>query len=150
MRALFNSIRGKKKIYLISDMYLPQRIIAQLLRKCGYEGYEALYVSCEKGTAKSEALFDIYLKDRKRDGYKGCDCLHIGDNEIADIMNAKAAGMDAFPVMSAREMLESSSFRGLLARDLSFLDHLTIGCLCEKDGERRRGSLCRTPLLPWL
>lgn len=132
MRALFNSIRGKKKIYLISDMYLPQRIIAQLLRKCGYEGYEALYVSCEKGTAKSEALFDIYLKDRKRDGYKGCDCLHIGDNEIADIMNAKAAGMDAFPVMSAREMLESSSFRGLLAMDLSFLDHLTIGCLCEK------------------
>lgn len=132
MLELFNSIRDRKKIYLISDMYLPQTVIADLLKKCGYEGYEELYVSCEKKTSKSEALFEGYLKDRKRDGFEGADCLHIGDNEMADFRSARAAGLDAFQIMGARELLESSSYRSLLASDLNFMDHLAIGLLCER------------------
>ena len=132
MLELFNSIKGRKKIYLISDMYLPKKVIAELLKKCGYEGYDELYVSCEKRTSKNEALFEMYLEDRKRDGYEGHNCLHIGDNEVADFRSARAAGLDAFQIMGARELLESSSYRSLLASDLNFMDHLAMGLLCEK------------------
>ncbi len=132
MLELFNSIKGKKKIYLISDMYLPQNIIAELLRKCGYEGYEALYVSCEKRTAKNEELFERFLADRRLEGFEACNCLHVGDNETADIACAQAAGMDAFQVMSGRELMAGSSYRGLLAGDLTFMDHLSAGLLCER------------------
>lgn len=93
MLQLYNDLKGKKKVYLISDMYLPQEIIAGLLQKCGYEGYEGLYVSCEKRTAKSEGLFERFLENRRLDGYEGCNCLHIGDNETADLACARAAGM---------------------------------------------------------
>ncbi len=132
MLSVFNSIKGKKKIYLISDMYLPGKEIEKLLKKCGYEGYEELYVSCEKGTSKNEALFDVYLKEREQEGYRNFDCLHIGDNETADIMSPKEAGIDAFQVMSARELLESSAYRKLLSSDLCFMDHLALGLFCEK------------------
>lgn len=132
MLELFNHIKNEKKIYLISDMYLPQKAIVKLLEKCGYEGYKEIYVSCEKRTAKQEALFEMYLEDREKDGYSCGNCLHIGDNETADFMSAKAAGMNAFQIMSAREILESSSYRSLLDSDLNFMDHLAVGLLCAK------------------
>lgn len=132
MLEFFNQIKEKKKIYLISDMYLSQKIIAKILQKCGYEGYEELYVSCEKRTSKRERLYDIYIQDRKKDGYACSDCLHIGDNEAVDIRSAEEAGLDAFHIMSARELLEVSTYHKLLVPKLRFLDHLTIGLLCER------------------
>lgn len=129
---LFNRIKGKKRIYLISDMYLSREVIGGLLKKCGYDGYEELYVSCEKRTAKNEKLFEQYLEDRRREGFDAKDCLHVGDNETADIACAKAAGMDAFQVMGARELLGSSSYRGLLSGELNLMDRMAAGLLCER------------------
>ena len=132
MRDIFRSIKGKKKIYLISELDLPRETMGKLLGKCGYGGYQELYVSCEKGTAKNGELFRLFLEDRKKEGYAPRDCLHVGDNEVADIACAKEAGMDAFQVMGAGEMLGSSSYRGLLSGDLDFTDRLAAGLLAEK------------------
>lgn len=132
MLELYNGIKGKKKIYLISDMYLPKKVIEGLLKQCGYEGYEKLYVSCEERTAKNEELFEKYLEDRREDGYEAHNCFHVGDNEVADVACAEAAGMDAYQVMSARELLENSSYRGLLAGEMNFMDRLAVGLLCER------------------
>lgn len=132
MRKLYNSIQGKKEIYLISDMYLPKEVIAQLLKICGYEGYKELYVSCEKRTAKNERLFERYLEDRRLDGYEASDCLHIGDNEVADIACGQAAGMDTFQVMGARELLGNSSYQGILGEEMNLMDRLAVGLLCER------------------
>ena len=132
MLELFNNIKDKKKIYLISDMYLPQKVIGELLKKCGYDGYDGLYVSCEKRTAKCEKLFQMFLEDRKYEGYESCNCLHIGDNEVADIACAEAAGMDTFQIMSAREMLGSSSYGRLLSEELNLMDRMAAGLLCER------------------
>lgn len=129
---LFDRIKRKKKIYLISDMYLSKENISKILLGCGYEGYEEIYVSCEKRKKKEEGLFEVFVKDVKKQGYNEKHCLHIGDNYIADIMGAKSAGIDAFYIMSALELLENSSYRELLKADLNFFDHLTIGLLCAK------------------
>lgn len=129
---LFNRIKRKKKIYLISDMYLSKENISKILLKCGYDGYEEIYVSCEKRKKKEEGLFELFIADIKKKGYNERCCLHIGDNYIADIMGAKSAGLDAFHIMSALELLENSSYRELLKADLDFVDHLTIGLLCAK------------------
>lgn len=129
---LFNSIKGRKKIYLISDMYLPEKFISKLLNKCGYEGYEKIYISCEWKKTKGEGLLDFFAKETQAEGYGGCDCLHIGDNYVADIMNAKAAGLDAFHIMSALQLLENSCYRDILSEQLSVMDHITVGLLCEK------------------
>lgn len=132
MLEFFNNIKDKKKIYLISDMYLPQKVIGELLKKCGYDGYDGLYVSCEKRTAKCEKLFQMFLEDRKYEGYESCNCLHIGDNEVADIACAEAVGMDTFQIMSAREMLGSSSYGRLLSEELNLMDRMAAGLLCER------------------
>ena len=79
MLELFDSIKMNKKIYLISDMYLTKDILIKVLKKCGYEGYEDIYVSCEKRRSKTEGLFDIFISDLKEVKYS----LHIGDNEIS-------------------------------------------------------------------
>ncbi len=132
MLELFLAIRGRKDIYLISDMYLPKEVIERMLKKCGYEGFTDVYVSCEKGMSKNGGLFEFFLGQMKRKGYEGADCIHIGDNEAADIKSAQDAGLHAFQVMSARELLECSSYRKLLTPNLTFVDRLAIGLLCER------------------
>lgn len=128
MLELFNDIKRKKKIYLISDMYLTKDILMKILKKCGYEDYEDIFVSCEEGSSKREGLFDIFRKK-----VKGAEHgLHIGDNYIADIMSARESGFDTFQVMSAQELLESSSYKKLLVADTGLMDHLAIGLFCEK------------------
>lgn len=128
MLELFNSIKKRKKIYLISDMYLTKEILANILETCGYKDYEDIYVSCERRCSKAEGLFDIYSKDIKDTKH----CLHIGDNRIADIMSAQRAGIAAFQVMSGQELLESSSYKQLLISESGLIDHLAIGLFCEQ------------------
>ncbi len=132
MLELFNGIKGKKEIYLISDMYLPGRIIVQLLEKCGYGGYAGIYVSCEEKAVKNRGLLDRFARRMEKKGYGRRDCLHIGDNYEADVMGARKAGMDAFRIMGARELLESSCYRRLLAPEPGFMDRMAIGLLCER------------------
>ena len=38
-----------KKIYIVSDMYLPKDVIQRILNECGYTGYQKLYLSCITG-----------------------------------------------------------------------------------------------------
>lgn len=129
---LYNDIRGRKKIYLISDMYLPKMFISKLLKKCGYEDYEEIYVSCEKRKAKGEGLLDLFAHEMQLKGYDGRVCLHIGDDHVADIMNAKAAGLDTFYIMSAFQLLENSCYRDILSKEFNLVDSITVGLLCEK------------------
>ena len=51
---------------------------------------------------------------------------------MADIMSAMHAGLDAFQVMSAQELLESSSYKKLLLSDMGLMDRLATGLFCEK------------------
>lgn len=101
-------IRHEKKVYLVSDMYLPAEVLKELLKQYGITGYTELLVSCDYQTSKPEKLFDI-LKEKAA----GKRYLHIGDNKEADYDSPKRHGMDAFLIMSAVRMMECSAYENI-------------------------------------
>lgn len=81
----------KKHIILTSDMYLDADIIKKILRKCGYEHYEKLYLSSDYKLCKAKgSLYEAVKKD-----YPACrgKILHIGDNIKGDFLAAKRKGI---------------------------------------------------------
>ena len=82
-----------RTVVLISDMYLPSEIIAQMLDKCGVRGYAKLYVSCEYGAKKRDgSLFRIVLDDLDiRPG----QLVHIGDSKRGDVLAPTKMGIMA-------------------------------------------------------
>lgn len=81
----------KKDVYLISDMYLPSKIIAEMLSHCGIEKYRELYVSCEKRENKlNGALFRRVLEDHAIDPKR---MIHFGDSVRADLLGSRRAGI---------------------------------------------------------
>ncbi len=89
-----------KELIAVSDMYLPAEQIRKMLEKCGYTALSACYVSCEYGVSKSDGgLYDLVQKERG----SGKTCIHVGDNPISDVQNARKAGWRAEPYQSVRE-----------------------------------------------
>ena len=81
---------GKKRI-LVSDMYLPQEIIEDILIEKGIKGWDAFYLSRTYNARKTTGkLFEIML--RKED-VKPNEVLHIGDNIHSDIKIPKSLGI---------------------------------------------------------
>lgn len=88
-------IKEGKKVFIISDMYLPENFLESILKRLGYKGYEKLYVSGE--LAKTKATGSIYDYVRKdNDISMKSKWLHIGDNLKSDINNAKDKGINVF------------------------------------------------------
>lgn len=84
--------KAGKKVLAVSDMYLPKTAIKAMLDKCGFVGFDKIYVSCEYGCSKSNGkLYDIVKND-----YLGKNIMHIGDNINSDIANAKKAGLKTY------------------------------------------------------
>lgn len=116
-----------KKLYIITDMYYTKEQIKEILKKFHVSQYEDILVSCENRTSKSEHLFDIYLR-KEPQGKK----LHIGDEEEADILPARKRGINTFPIMSGRRMLECSSYAKLELHADSILERVIVGCFIAK------------------
>lgn len=80
-------ITNKKKVIIISDMYLPEELIEKMLVKCGYTEYLKLYLSSsitfKKRTGK---LFDYVLKDLD---IESKSIIHIGDSIKSDFIGAR-------------------------------------------------------------
>lgn len=117
-------IRQGKKVYLVSDMYLPAEVLGKLLDQQGITGYIELLVSCDYQTSKLENLFE-QLKE-KAEGEK---YLHIGDNQEADYDSPKKHGMDAFLIMSAVRMMECSTYRDACIYLGSLSSRVMVGML---------------------
>lgn len=90
------ALKKGKTVFLVSDMYLPKEVIAGMVERCGYEGYEKLFVSNEYGVSKrSGKLFDDVCKEY---GLEKKDLVHVGDSIGADLLGARKAGVAALPV----------------------------------------------------
>lgn len=113
-----------KIVYLVSDMYLPKRIIKNLLDPLGIKIDEKyILISCDYSVSKCNGLFYVL---RKKAGNK--KTLHIGDDFEADIKSAKRFGIDdTFKIESGLTMLEDSYASGLLIHDKSLSNRLIIG-----------------------
>lgn len=85
-----------KRVALISDMYLPELFLSEILEREGITGYEKLYLSgsLEK-TKQSGELFRYVLEDM---GVKKQKVLHIGDSYSSDYRVPKRIGMDALHI----------------------------------------------------
>lgn len=92
-----------KKVIIISDMYLPESVIEELLYLNGYEGYENLYVSSKiKFTKYSGNIYKFMLNDMQVDAH---EVLHIGDNLYSDVKKAEELGLYAYHFPKASELL---------------------------------------------
>lgn len=89
-------VRKNKKIYIISDMYLPKEFIMRVLKKNNIKNYQKLYVSCEVDkTKKSGSLFKYYLDEN---GIDPRTAIHIGDSWKSDFYSPKNVGMNAIHI----------------------------------------------------
>lgn len=86
--------RQGKKLYYISDMYLPQTQIDAMLRRCGYPAFDGGLVSSTYGVQKrSGKLFRQFLHETELDARR---VLFIGDSWRADVAGAALAGIPAW------------------------------------------------------
>ncbi len=85
-----------KKIFFLSDMYLPRDFIVELLRRHGYDAAaENTIVSSEEGVLKHTGNLFKRLIARAAPA-EPSEILHIGDNFNADIKPARALGIRAY------------------------------------------------------
>lgn len=94
MKSFYSQVlKSGKPIYIITDMYLPKKVIHNILQKNGYSGYKDILVSGEWHVTKLQgALFRLFIE---RYNLKNKHVLHIGDNKQADYNSAKNNGIDA-------------------------------------------------------
>lgn len=89
-RKLYDKYKGKREILAISDMYLDQRTIGEILSKNGYE-IDKIYVSSEYKKSKRERRLFKEVINRLRISKK--NIMHIGDAKRSDYLNARLAGI---------------------------------------------------------
>lgn len=102
-------VNAGKKVYLVSDMYLPADRMAEILNDVGIGGYEKIYVSCEYGVGKGNGLFEKLCEE-----IGNSSCIHIGDNRESDVRAAIRYGLDAYELKSAYAMLHDSNLHYVL------------------------------------
>lgn len=79
---LTRRVRALGKPYaFVSDMYLPQAFLAEVLAGLGYADWDALYVSSELGATKATGR----IWDTVADRYPLATIVHIGDNQHSDV-----------------------------------------------------------------
>ncbi len=92
-----------KTVVLISDMYLPIAVIAQMLKRCDIQGYKKIYVSCEEEARKRDGrLFHKVIDELN---IKPSQLLHIGDSWKSDFIQAICAGAHANHVKNDQKEL---------------------------------------------
>ncbi|MCI7766572.1 MAG: HAD-IA family hydrolase [Oscillospiraceae bacterium] len=108
-----------KKICAISDMYLSNAAISELLNNAGYD--IPVMVSSEYGCNKSSGkLFEEFLK---KHGLKASQVLHIGDNKEADIKGAEKAGINAIQINKHENILSYTKYSRKNYELAAFINH---------------------------
>lgn len=81
-----------KTVVFLSDMYLPRHTLEAMLARCGYVGYQRVYVSNEHGARKGDGSLQRVLR---RDYPEPTSIVHVGDVFEADVVKSQEAGLDA-------------------------------------------------------
>ena len=107
IRALYNAaVTKKKKIVAVSDMYLPESTIRNILKNNGFADIEQIFVSCEKDAGKYDGkLFEIVLS---RLGISPKQMIHFGDNIVSDKINPEKMGIKAGYLPALTELFLSN------------------------------------------
>lgn len=115
MLACFDAaLKSGKRVILISDMYLPRKVIEAILQKCGISGYATLYLSSEEKKVKRDGF--LFLEVLKREEIQPSDLLHIGDNARGDFLVPRKLGISATLLKTDSPCTEKSSSYAVLKR----------------------------------
>lgn len=99
----------KKRVFLVSDMYLRRKDIEKILDKCGITGYEELYLSCEMNLRKDDGSFWKEYSHK----YDVAKWLHIGDNEKSDMQISGDYKVRGCHVLSSADLYECAHLRDM-------------------------------------
>lgn len=100
--------KNKKHIICISDMYLPESVLLNVLKKNGYT-INKLYVSSKYKKMKvSGNLFRLAIKDL---GVEPNKIIHIGDNRVSDYEIPKQLHMDAIHIKKPLDVFFDNDIR---------------------------------------
>ena len=107
MLKIYNELlKNNKKIDIISDMYLPEKIIVQILEKNQIKGYRKLYISNEINMRKDTGiLWDMYFENNKE------NTIHIGDNYYSDYFQVIKRNRKALKILNSQEMMNRYSIK---------------------------------------
>ncbi|MCD7954227.1 MAG: hypothetical protein LUG93_00410 [Lachnospiraceae bacterium] len=117
---IYEYCKKEKKIIILSDMYLGRNIIEKILSKCGFEGYDEIYLSSENKRTKADG--ELYSCVGKK--LKGKNVIHIGNSFKADYFSAKKARFHTIKISTYRNRKNQNS-KNILALDSrkkAFLD----------------------------
>lgn len=119
-----------KKIYIISDMYLPEVFYRDVFKQ--YEisiptGH--ILLSNELNRTKADGTMWKYYAENI---VKGRKALHIGDHQRADIEEPLKYGLKTYLAPSVWDMLQASSMREVAAHICSDYDTVIMGCILKK------------------
>ncbi|MCC8028899.1 MAG: hypothetical protein LIO75_03730 [Lachnospiraceae bacterium] len=94
MMEVVNSLRQTgKRLIITSDMYLNADQIRDLLTHCGFDAFDAVYVSCDHGRSKSRGdLFDLVRQAERFADPQARRMAHVGDNTVSDVEQAGRHG----------------------------------------------------------
>jgi predicted HAD superfamily hydrolase len=104
-----------KQVGFVSDMYLDERFVNDLLRKAGYVDHDFLWVSCT--TRETKAAGVLYQAIHAELGVPFDRWLHIGDNLGSDVLQAQSLGIKALHYEKCVTRLQKHS---VLRRRLGF------------------------------
>jgi len=93
-----------KRIVYTSDMYLPVEVVEQLLKKNGFIP-EDVFVSSSCG--KTKASGDLYKYVTEKLHCIPSEVVHIGDNMVTDVINARDKGLVSFHLPRAEELFSN-------------------------------------------
>ncbi len=116
-----------KEIYIVSDTFYTKGQLIKLLEKCKIGFYTDIFASCEYKTAKASDLFKK-VKERV------CDkkWLHIGDDIVADVENARRHGIATCQIYSGVDLLELAGYLGVWDSIKGLANRIKIGIFVSK------------------
>lgn len=121
------SLESGKSVYLVSDMYLPESVIREILEEKGVTGYKAIYISCDRKLLKLQGLFELYKEQQGQGTF-----LHIGDHTFYDGVCAALAGMDYCLVPSPLAMAKGTLLVNAVDNAASVSERLLLGAVISR------------------
>lgn len=123
-----SAIKVGKRVFIVSDMYLPEATMKEILAAKGIVGYKKLYVSCQYKKTKREGLLEVLMRDEQE-----LNIVHIGDSLDKDIWAATEAGIDSYYVKHAVEMYGESVYQGeLLGNRMTVNERSLLGTVISR------------------
>lgn len=131
-------LKKGKKVSLVTDMYIPERLLKPILEKNGIDNYSGLYISCERKQLKLQGLLEKYCEETE-----GTHYLHIGDHYIHDGICAALANMEYCLIASGYKLAKASAYSACMEQAQTLEEHVMLGMLIAKIFNSPFGTLAR-------